>query len=177
MSVYILTIPFDPERQTFHGEELTRFLLNKRVKSLRPEFFQQEGRAYWSVFVEYEVILSEQRKEKEDAPDLDELQKVLLQKLREWRKETAEKEGVPVYIIATNSQLVKLIEVAPVTLEALRQIEGFGKKKVDRYGKDIIEMIGAFHDRRPLPSESSMKDKNAPDGPRMPSNDTPAPLS
>jgi hypothetical protein len=31
MPVHIITLPFDPETEMFHDEELSRFLLKKRV--------------------------------------------------------------------------------------------------------------------------------------------------
>lgn len=148
MEIRILTIPFDPDKEIFQDEELTRFLLNKRVKSLRPEFFQINGRPYWSVFIEYETVLS-QKIPKSDL--LDEPQNLLFQRLRQWRKEKAEKEGIPVYIIATNSQLTELVKRAPKSAESLRQIRGFGKKKTDKYGKELISMIRAFYEKKTAP--------------------------
>jgi hypothetical protein len=34
------------------------------------------------------------------------------------------------------------------TLESLKQINGFGKKKVEKYGKDITEMIRTFFEKK-----------------------------
>jgi hypothetical protein len=42
----------------------------------------------------------------------DEEQQLLFKRLRQWRKEKAEKEGVPVFIIATNRQLLQLVQRA-----------------------------------------------------------------
>jgi len=152
MPVRIHTIPFDLDREIFQDEDLARFLLNKRVKALRPEFFQVNGRAYWTVFVDYETVLSEHKETDKDS--LDEPQKLLFQRLREWRKETAEKAGVPVYIIATNTELMEAVRHAPTTLEALRQIRGFGKKKVEKHGKEIMGIIQAFYEKKPVRDKS-----------------------
>jgi len=147
MPVRILTIPFDAENEIFQDEELSRFVLNKRVKGMRAEFFSVNGRPFWTVFVEYETVLNERQ---DPEAGLDEAQRLLWQRLREWRKEKADKEGVPVYIIAKNSQLVELVHRNPPTLEALRQIRGFGKKKVDKYGKELVELIQGFYEKRPV---------------------------
>lgn len=161
MAVRILTIPFDPNKEIFRDEDLAQFLLNKRVRSLFPEFFQLDGKAYWTVFVDYDLVLSEQYDGKDEG--LDEPQKLLLQRLREWRKETAEKGGVPVYIIATNKQLMDIVRVAPRTLEALRQIHGFGKKKVEKHGKEILTIIEGFYEKKPVAAKgSTKKDMNIP---------------
>jgi superfamily II DNA helicase RecQ len=148
MPVRILTIPFNPEKKMFLDEELSKFLINKRVKTLIPQFFQTDGQVFWSVFVEYEVILEEDGKS--DSDGLNEAQRLLLKRLREWRKEKAEKEGIPVFIIATNKQFVDLIKRSPVSMEAVKEIHGFGKKKVDRYGKELVEIVKAFYEKRPL---------------------------
>jgi superfamily II DNA helicase RecQ len=154
MPVHIITLPFDPETEMFHDEELSRFLLNKRVVTLRPEFFLTNGRPYWSVFVEYETVLSASD-DRIESNNLDEPQRLLLQRLKEWRKEKAAAEGVPVYILATNSQLVDLIKQTPQTLESLRQIHGFGRKKCEKYGADIIGIIHAFYEKKPPHAENT----------------------
>lgn len=154
MPVRILTIPFDPDRELFRDEDLINFLLNKRVKKLRPEFFSLDGRPYWTLFVDYETILKDQEGVKEDG--LDEAQMLLLQRMREWRKEKAEKDGVPVYIIATNKQLVDVVRLAPLSLEALRQVHGFGKKKVDKHGDEVVKIIKNFYEKSPLRSKGKL---------------------
>ena len=160
MPVHIITLPFDPETEMFHDEELSRFLLNKRVVTLRPEFFLTNGRPYWSVFVEYETVLTASDDKAESNSNLDEPQRLLLQRLKEWRKEKASTEGVPVYILATNNQLIELVKQAPQTLEALRQIHGFGRKKSEKYGADIIGMIQAFYEKKPPHVEKQAKPDN-----------------
>jgi len=44
MSVRIFTIPFDPTHDLFQDDELRAFLLNKHIRTLRPEFFQRKFR-------------------------------------------------------------------------------------------------------------------------------------
>ena len=91
--------------------------------------------AYWSVF-EYETILEPAGRE----PGT-EAGRVCYEELRRRRKETAEKEGIPPFVIAKNSHFVEIVNKEIVTLEALKQINGFGKKKIEKYGKDITVII------------------------------------
>jgi len=56
MAFRIITITFDNEREVFPDNDLNTFLLDKKVKSYRVEFFINAGRPYWSVFLEYEEI-------------------------------------------------------------------------------------------------------------------------
>jgi len=103
MAVHILTIPFDPEHQCFPDDDLRHFLANKRVRSMRPAFFQQDGHPYWTILIEYEPLLSEEE-QRPHEPDLPEDRQHLLARLREWRKEQAERDGVPVFLIATRER-------------------------------------------------------------------------
>ncbi len=147
MPIRIFTIPFDPEKELFHDEQLVEFLLNKRIFRLCPEFFQKDGSAYWTVFVEYETVIGGDKDT--GVERLNEPQKLLFKRLREWRKNKSEKEGVPVFIIATNKQLAEVVLQAPSTLAALREIHGFGKKKIERYGNEITGIIKAFYEKQP----------------------------
>lgn len=155
MAIRILTVPFDPEKEIFQDEDLSRFLLNKRVMALHPQFFLSEGRPFWTVFVEYEPILDEVET-RPSGEELSDIQRTMLDRLRAWRKEKAGQDGVPVFILATNAQLEQVARRVPTTMEALRQIHGFGKKKVDRHGQDLIELVKAFHTKeKPSPPTKS----------------------
>lgn len=94
-----------------------------------------------SVFIEYDTILEPAGLE---ATGLTEAGRLCYEELRRWRKETAEKEGIPPFVIAKNSHLVEIVNKEIVTLEALKQINGFGKKKMEKYGKEITGIIEAF---------------------------------
>jgi len=78
--------------------------------------------------------------------NLTEAGKLCYERLRQWRKETAEYEGIPPFVIAKNSHFIEIIKKEITSLEALKQINGFGKKKIEKYGKAIIEIIRAFYE-------------------------------
>lgn len=141
----ILTIPYDPSIKSFNEEILNDFCLNKQLKGYRTEFFMHEGLPSWTVFLEYEQVIG-----KEDGTDtsgMNEAERLLFDRLKQWRREQAEKEGVPTYIVATNRELKDIIRQAPRSLEALKTIRGFGKKKVEKYGAAVTELIRAFYDK------------------------------
>lgn len=144
MSYEIITIPFNPITKCFHTDELKKFCLNKNVLKTEVEFFRDEKQAYWTAFIEYETVL-ENTGNSTDTKGLTEAGKLCYERLREWRKETAEKEGIPPYVIARNSNLSEIIKKEIKTLEALKQIHGFGNKKVEKYGKDITDIINIFY--------------------------------
>jgi superfamily II DNA helicase RecQ len=148
LSFEILTVPFNSDKSFFNCEDLNRFCLNKRVISHKSEFFNVNGKAFWSVFLEYDTLLETQGRGPETR-GLTEAGKLCYEKLRVWRRERAEKEGVPPFVIARNSQLAEIVKTEPKTLEALKTINGFGNRKVEKYGQDITSIISAFFESAP----------------------------
>jgi ATP-dependent DNA helicase PIF1 len=65
----------------------------------------------------------------------------LLHKLKDWRLLRAANDDMPAYIIAHNSVLEALAARPPATLQALNGIKGFGPKKIETYGPEIIDVI------------------------------------
>ena len=143
----IITIPFDAEREVFADEILNSFCVNKRIIDYKVEFFVNEDKPYWSVFLEYEPVHHEDNSG-DATKDMNTPERVLFNRLRDWRRERAEAEGVPVYIIATNRELRDMVKNAPQSLEALKNIKGYGRKKIERYGKDIVTIIKEFYNRK-----------------------------
>lgn len=144
MDFRIFTLPFDPISEGFSDEIVTQFCLNKKVYSVQSQFFVHEGRPFWSVAVQYETLV----KGEEKVRDLDEAQQLLYNRLREWRKKQGEKEGMPVFIIATNQHLVSMVRLKVQSLEGFKQIKGFGQKRVQNYGKAIIGMVKVFYEEQ-----------------------------
>jgi hypothetical protein len=57
MSFEILTIPLSSDKGLFNCDDLNRFCANKKVISSRTEFFNVNGKTYWSIFLEYDTLL------------------------------------------------------------------------------------------------------------------------
>ncbi|PCH67663.1 MAG: helicase [Bacteroidales bacterium] len=68
----------------------------------------------------------------------------LLRKLKKWRKDLAAKINAPVYYIASQQSLVDIANNLPYTADELKDVKGFGKKKIERYGQDIIGMVSEY---------------------------------
>jgi len=64
-------------------------------------------------------------------------------RLRQWRRETAEQEHVPAYRVLTNATLDELAARLPTTVEALMRISGIGPAKDRRYGSTLLELLAA----------------------------------
>ena len=66
---------------------------------------------------------------------------VLLDELKEWRKQEARTQGVPAYVILHDSSLTAIATSRPASLTALADIAGIGAKKLERYGAALIELV------------------------------------
>ena len=62
-------------------------------------------------------------------------------RLREWRKGMAEQEGVPVYVVFTNEQLAEMVKKRVSTKAGLKEIEGVGDARVEKYGAAVLERM------------------------------------
>jgi len=64
--------------------------------------------------------------------------------LREWRRNTARDSGLAAFLVLHDTTLDALCAAKPSTLVALRAVSGFGDKKVERYGQEILEALRRF---------------------------------
>jgi superfamily II DNA helicase RecQ len=67
----------------------------------------------------------------------------LFSKLREKRRELAQRDGVQVYTIMTNEQLAEMVRLKVNDLAGLRKIDGIGEARIEKYGEDMLSVIGA----------------------------------
>jgi ATP-dependent DNA helicase RecQ len=65
----------------------------------------------------------------------------LWEELRQLRKELAETQGVPPYVIFQDAVLMEMMERRPANLTALGQLSGVGVRKLERYGEDFLRVI------------------------------------
>ena len=61
--------------------------------------------------------------------------------LRRWRRERAEGDGVPAYVVFHDATLVEISSRRPRTLADLRAIAGIGPAKLERYGQDVLAVL------------------------------------
>lgn len=65
-----------------------------------------------------------------------------------WRKEKYTEAGVPAFQILTQKSLMDICDNLPTNLTDLAKIKGVGKNKVQRYGREILEVIEQYCSRR-----------------------------
>jgi len=66
--------------------------------------------------------------------------------LREWRRVTAKQQGVPAFVVMHDTSLDELCRVRPTSLSELLHVHGFGERKVELYGEQIIGELTKFRD-------------------------------
>jgi DNA helicase-2/ATP-dependent DNA helicase PcrA len=66
----------------------------------------------------------------------------LLERLKTWRKQRAQADGVPAYVVFHDRTLAAIAEVRPQDQRALFAIKGVGPAKIDRYGEEILAITG-----------------------------------
>jgi len=66
--------------------------------------------------------------------------------LREWRRVTAKQQGVPAFVVMHDTSLDELCRVRPASLSELLHVHGFGERKVELYGEQIIAELTKFRD-------------------------------
>jgi len=72
---------------------------------------------------------------------LDPADQPLWEALRTKRRELAEEQGVPPYVIFHDSTLLQMVQHRPETLERMLELEGVGEKKLERYGREFLEVL------------------------------------
>lgn len=69
----------------------------------------------------------------------------ILKKLREWRDETAKREGVENYRVIPNSAIEEIARLLPRSKKELTNIKGIKDKKFYKYGRDIFDILNNAH--------------------------------
>jgi ATP-dependent DNA helicase UvrD/PcrA len=67
----------------------------------------------------------------------------LFDRLREWRSGVAQKAKLPPYVVFTDATLVAIAETLPRDEGELARVPGVGVAKLQKYGTDVLELLGA----------------------------------
>lgn len=68
----------------------------------------------------------------------------LTEYLREWRRDTAKRQGVPAFVVLHDSSLEEICQRRPKFFAELRQISGIGDRKAELYGQQILDALERF---------------------------------
>ncbi|WP_250866104.1 DNA helicase RecQ [Caballeronia sp. INSB1] len=70
-------------------------------------------------------------------------EKARWERLRAWRAETAKSDGVPAYVIFHDATLAEIVRSDPDTIDDLRHIPGIGVRKLERFGDELLAVVGS----------------------------------
>jgi ATP-dependent DNA helicase RecQ len=79
---------------------------------------------------------------REERTEFDELYEYM----RQWRRDTARKNDVAAFVVLFDSSLDALCRERPSTLNELRQVSGFGEKKLEAYGEQVLAALQRFRE-------------------------------
>jgi ATP-dependent DNA helicase RecQ len=76
---------------------------------------------------------------------------ILFERLRKLRKQLADAQSVPPYVVFADSSLKLMAQQQPQTLETFAEISGVGTHKLTQYGEKFVSEIRAFCEEQKLP--------------------------
>lgn len=71
----------------------------------------------------------------------------IMEALVAWRKEKSAESKIPAYMVLHQKTLLQIADNIPESREALMQSDGFGKAKWEKYGEEILRLLGRFTSR------------------------------
>jgi len=81
----------------------------------------------------------------------------LLNLLKSVRRDIAQLENVPPYIIVSDATLLEMATYLPQSLDELRLISGFGDIKLARYGRELLQPVKDYCKAKGLESKIAYK--------------------
>jgi superfamily II DNA helicase RecQ len=151
------------DARDFEEAKLDKFLESINV---RQTFASVVGDEYWSILVFYEEAAKAQFQIQDDFPAqaappvrqsaaknaeaekpapeplvLTPEQENKFNLLKQWRNERANQDGLPPYMIAQNESLMQIAASNVETIEDFLGIKGFGEKRAQKYGEEILNIL------------------------------------
>ena len=126
-------------------DELNSFIRSHRIINVEKRLIDSINGTGWAFLVEYgndgnkSTTGSSQRVDYREI--LNPAEYALFDKLRNLRKELAEKSGIPVYAVFTNDQLAVMVKKPPKNAKDMLAIPGVGESRVKQYGEAFINFF------------------------------------
>ncbi len=134
--------------------------INRMALELHPDIYSFDAEL-GRLSSQLAAITDELAEEEEAEPESDiAADKELLSKLKIWRLERSRKDRVPPFIIAHDKLLEQIAIHKPVNAQQLLGLPGFGRRKIETYGENILGLLKEFGVEAES-SEDSQLDKTA----------------
>ena len=170
---YMQTLPTygigDNHNKSYWQNLVTQLLINGFLSESNEEFsvlkLNEESKL---VLFKNKKVIFRKVKEKANAVNVDEIETDyststidnnpdLFLDLKSLRREIAERENVPPYVIFSDATLLELSAYLPHTKEELNEISGFGAFKIEKYGENLLKVIHDYCEIHNLTSRISEK--------------------
>ena len=128
-------------------DEVNLFLRSHRILSVDRHFVQDGANSIWAICISYlgdasrPQAIGAKRPKVDYREVLSEPDFAVFAKLRNLRKEVAEREGAPGYALFTNEQLAEMVRRRVTTASALREIDGVGEARAEKYGSAFLALL------------------------------------
>ena len=126
MQIKLFTIPIFNNEEML--AEMNKFLACNKILEIDQHFSNIEKGGYWKVDYKQKLNDSEFK---------------VFSILRECRKILASEDTVPAYAVFTDEELAYISQRPSIEAQKLISIKGIGDKKVEKYGKKLIELYQA----------------------------------
>jgi len=88
----------------------------------------------------------------------------LYELLKEWRNVRAQELGMPYFMVLPLKTMRALSNQVPSNMDELKRVHGFGRKKIEQFGEELLELLNEYrHDHElktePLPEPVKKKEK------------------
>ncbi len=134
-------------------EQLNHFLTSQRIAAVDRQFVPNGVHSAWAICVTYvdgvaaapgTADPSKKKGTVDYREVLHDAEFLVFAKLRDLRKQLAQRDGVPAWAVFTNEQLAAMVRGGgPRSAAELGKIEGIGPAKMEKYVGPFLEIINA----------------------------------
>ncbi|QLE55954.1 DNA helicase RecQ [Nostoc sp. TCL26-01] len=112
-----------------------------KLNALSWEVMKRQRQVFLAVSAVQKVSVTQENPKTEEA-------ELLLHKLRSLRKQLADEQSVPPYVIFHDSTLKLMVQVQPQTLPEFAKLSGVGSHKLAQYGEKFLAEIRAYRQEK-----------------------------
>jgi ATP-dependent DNA helicase RecQ len=113
------------------------------------------------------VEVSLQKPGQAEMPAAQDLDPELREYLRQWRSTVANREDVPAFVVMHDTSLAEICRKRPASLAEIRGVSGFGERKTEHYGQQILDALERFRQGARAPALLNKSSKPAEDTIRL----------
>ena len=161
MPLRFFTIPIHDSESS--EQELNRFLSGHKVLSIERHLIDAGINSFWTICVDYLDSSSQQSGRQSGTRNRIDYKTILspeefavFSQLRDFRKEAAQSEAVPVYAVFTNEQLALMVQRRCQSKSDLLKIEGIGDAKIEKYCDLLLKRLTSLSNQRDATDSQSV---------------------